>query len=211
MILELAAHTRAGSSSTGLKLVSGFSAINEFYAMDQADKGLVVVYTGEGKGKTTAAMGLALRAAGYGKKVLIIQFVKTWFTGEKAGFEHLPNVEFIQAGKGFYKILGDALPESEHVEAAEEALLLAKAKINSDEYDVVVLDEIIGSITGGLLKLEAVLDMIDDKPEQLDLVLTGHHGKDLPALLERADLITEMVKIKHPYDSGILAKKSIDY
>lgn len=177
----------------------------------ESDQGLVIVYTGDGKGKTTAAMGLALRAAGYGKRVLVIQFVKTWFTGEKGGFELIPNVEFIQAGKGFYKILGDDLPEGEHVEAAQEALGLAQVKIASGEYDVVVLDEIIGSVTGGLLKLEPVLALIDSKPPLLDLVLTGHHGKELPALLERADLITEMVKVKHPYDSGILAKKTIDY
>ena len=126
----------------------------------EADKGLVVVYTGDGKGKTTAAMGLALRAAGYGRRVLVIQFVKTWFTGEKGGFELIPNVEFIQAGKGFYKILGDRLPADEHVEAAEEAFELAKAKIDSGAYDVVVLDEIIGTVTGGLLKLEPVLGCI---------------------------------------------------
>jgi len=177
----------------------------------ESDKGLVIVYTGEGKGKTTAAMGLALRAAGYGQKVLIIQFVKTWFTGEKGGFELLPNVEFIQAGKGFYKILGDKLPENEHVEAAQEALALAQAKITSGGYDVVVLDEIIGSVTGGLLELAPVLALVDSKPPQLDLVLTGHHGDQLPELLDRADLITEMVKVKHPYDKGILAKKTIDY
>jgi len=178
---------------------------------EEQDRGLVVVYTGNGKGKTTAAMGLALRAAGYGKRVLVLQFVKTWFTGEKGGFEHLPNVEFIQAGKGFYKILGDKLPEDEHVRAARTALELARAKVNSGEYDVVVLDEIIGSVTGGLLPVEAVLELVDNKPPRLDLVLTGHRGKELPELLERADLITEMVKVKHPYDSGILAKKSIDY
>jgi cob(I)alamin adenosyltransferase len=177
----------------------------------ESDRGLVIVYTGNGKGKTTAAMGLALRAAGYGKRVLVIQFVKTWFTGEKGGFEPLPNVEFIQAGKGFYKILGDNLPETEHVEAAKNAFDLAQAKLASGAYDVVVLDEIIGSVTGGLLPLEPVLALIDSKPPQVDLVLTGHRGKELPRLLERADLVTEMVKIKHPYDSGILAKKSIDY
>lgn len=175
------------------------------------DRGLVVVYTGDGKGKTTAAMGLALRAAGYGRRVLVIQFVKTWFTGEKGGFEMIPNVEFIQAGKGFYKILGDKQPEEVHVEAAKQALELAKSKISSGDYDVVVLDEIIGSVTGGLLPLEPVLKLIDTKPAMMDLVLTGHRGKELPKLLERADLITEMVKIKHPYDSGILAKKTIDY
>jgi cob(I)alamin adenosyltransferase len=179
--------------------------------LHESDKGLVIVYTGNGKGKTTAAMGLALRAAGYGKRVLVVQFVKVWFTGEKGGFEHLPNVEFIQAGKGFYKILGDKLPETEHVEAAKAALALAQEKIASGNYDVVVLDEIIGSVTGGLLPLEPVLALVDSKPPQLDLVLTGHKGKELPTLLERADLITEMVKIKHPYDSGILAKKTIDY
>jgi len=177
----------------------------------ESDKGLVIVYTGDGKGKTTAAMGLALRAAGYGKKVLVIQFVKTWFTGEKGGFEHLPNVEFVQAGKGFYKILGDKLPEQEHVDAAKTAFRLAQAKVASDAYDVVVLDEIIGSVTGGLLELGPVLEMVDAKPPQLDLVLTGHHGKELPELLDRADLVTEMVKLKHPYDSGILAKEAIDY
>lgn len=177
----------------------------------ESDKGLVVVYTGDGKGKTTAAMGLALRASGYGRKVLVIQFVKTWFTGEKGGFELLPNVEFIQAGKGFYKILGDKLPEQEHVEAAQAAFNLATAKIASGRYDVVVLDEIIGSVTGGLLPLDPLLELIDAKPRELDLVLTGHRGNELPALMERADLVTEMRKIKHPYDSGILAKKSIDY
>ncbi len=177
----------------------------------ESDKGLVIVYTGDGKGKTTAAMGLALRAAGYGKRVLVIQFVKTWFTGEKGGFAALDNVEFVQAGKGFYKILGDKLPGDEHVEAAEEALALARAKVNSGDYDVVVLDEIIGSVTGGLLGLAPVLELVDGKPRELDLVLTGHKGKELPELLERADLITEMVKVKHPYDSGIIAKKTIDY
>ena len=177
----------------------------------ESENGLVIVYTGDGKGKTTAAMGLALRAAGYGRRVLVIQFVKTWFTGEKGGFEHLPNVEFVQAGKGFYKILGDKLPETEHVEAAQDALELATLKMSSGDYDVVVLDEIIGTVTGGLLKLEAVLELVDNKPSQVDLVLTGHRGKELPQLLERADLITEMVKVKHPYDSGIIAKKTIDY
>lgn len=177
----------------------------------ESDRGLVIVYTGDGKGKTTAAMGLALRAAGYGKRVLVIQFVKTWFTGEKGGFEHIPNVEFIQAGKGFFKILGDRLPETEHVQAAQEAFDLAQAKIASGEYDVVVLDEIIGTVTGGLLPLEPVLELIDSKPPELDLVLTGHHAQELSPLVERADLMTEMVKIKHPYDQGILARKSIDY
>src|SRR5215472_15889017 len=99
----------------------------------ESDRGLVVIYTGNGKGKTTAAMGLALRAAGYGKRILVIQFVKTWFTGEKGGFEYLPNVEFIHAGKGFYNILGDTLPDTEHADAAREALSLASEKISTGD------------------------------------------------------------------------------
>ena len=98
-----------------------------------------------------------------------------------------------------------------HLEAAQEAFDLAQAKISSGDYDVVVLDEIIGTITGGLLPIEPLLDMIDTKPPQMDLVLTGHRGEELPLLLARADLVTKMVKVKHPYDSGILARKSIDY
>jgi cob(I)alamin adenosyltransferase len=166
-----------------VRFAASVSADMASQELHESDRGLVVVYTGNGKGKTTAAMGLALRAAGYGKQVLVIQFVKTWFTGEKGGFEPLSNVEFIQAGKGFYKILGDKLPEAEHVDAAKAAFDLAQAKIMSGNYDVVVLDEIIGSVTGGLLPLEPLLDLIDKKPPQLDLVLTGHRGKELPQLL----------------------------
>ncbi|HSX01566.1 MAG TPA: cob(I)yrinic acid a,c-diamide adenosyltransferase [Candidatus Saccharimonas sp.] len=175
------------------------------------DRGLVIMYTGDGKGKTTAAMGLALRAAGYGKRVLVVQFVKVWFTGEKGGFEHLPNVDFVQAGKGFYKILGDKLPPEEHVAAAQAALEYAREQLHSGKYDVVVLDEIIGSVVGGLLQLDAVLELVDNKPLPVDLVLTGHKGFELPTLLERADLITEMRKVKHPFDNKMLARKTIDY
>ncbi len=177
----------------------------------EADRGLVVVYTGDGKGKTTAAMGLAVRAAGYGRKVLVIQFVKTWFTGEKAGFASVPNVDFVQAGKGFVKILGDSLPESEHREAAEEALELARAQVMGGGYEVVILDEVVGTVSGGLLRLEPLLALIDERPKQVDLVLTGRNAQDLPGLMERADLVTEMKKLKHPYDVGIIAKQSIDY
>jgi len=175
------------------------------------DRGLVIVYTGEGKGKTTAAMGLALRAAGYDRRVKVIQFVKIWFTGEKGGFEHLPNVDFVQAGKGFYKILNDKLPEQDHLAAASAAADLALAALTGDEYGVVVLDEIIGTVHGGLLPVERLNELLDARPLAVDLVLTGRHADLVPGLLGRADLVTEMVKIKHPYDSGILARKTIDY
>lgn len=177
----------------------------------EASDGQLIVYTGDGKGKTTAAMGLALRAAGYGRQVLVIQFVKTWFTGEKGGFGQLPNVDFVQAGKGFYKILGDDLTEEEHRQAAEAALELARRRLESAHYDVVVLDEIVGAVTGGLLAEERLYELLDARPAQTDLVLTGHRAELLPKLLERADLVTEMRKVKHPYDSGVLARKTIDY
>lgn len=175
------------------------------------EPGLIIIYTGEGKGKTTAAMGAALRAAGYGKKVCVIQFVKIWFTGELKGFEALPNVEFIQAGKGFYQIMGDREDPAEHKKAAEGALELAREKIMSDVYDVVVLDEIIGTMVGGLLSGEPVLELLKQKPERLDVVLTGRHAETIPGLVAMADTVTEMKKIKHPYDEGILAKEGIDF
>jgi len=177
----------------------------------EADRGQLIVYTGDGKGKTTAAMGLALRAAGYGRQVLVIQFVKAWFTGEKAGFEHLPNVDFMQTGRGFYQILGDKLPAEEHRQAAQAALKLARRRLADGVYGVVVLDEVIGAVTGGLLEAEQLYELVDARPEQVDLVLTGHHAERLPELLERADLVTEMRKVKHPYDDGVLARKTIDY
>lgn len=175
------------------------------------EPGLVIVYTGEGKGKTTAAMGAALRAAGYEKKVCVIQFVKIWFTGELKGFEVLENVEFIQAGKGFYKIMNDTKAPEEHKKAAEGAMKLAKEKIMSDEFDVVVLDEVIGTVVGGLLPAEALMEVVKNKPERLDVILTGRHADQVPELIELADTVTEMRKVKHPYDEGILAKEGIDY
>ena len=174
-------------------------------------KGLTIIYTGEGKGKTTAAMGLALRAAGYGKRVCIVQFVKVWFTGELKGFESVPGVEFIQAGKGFYQILGDQKDPAEHKAAAEEALRLSRKKIESGLFEVVVLDEIIGAAVGGLIEPAALVELVRGKPEALDLVLTGRHAETIVGLVELADLVTEMKKVKHPYDSGILAKKGIDF
>ena len=173
--------------------------------------GLIIIYTGEGKGKTTAAMGAALRVAGYDKKVCIIQFVKIWFTGELKAFEALPNVEFIQAGKGFYKIMNDRQDPEEHKQAAQAALRLAEEKIMSEQFDLVVLDEIIGTMIGGLLDSEPVLKLLRQKPNQLDVVLTGRHADKIPGLIDLADTVTEMTKIKHPYDEGILAKEGIDF
>lgn len=173
-------------------------------------KGLVIVYTGEGKGKTTAALGLVLRAVGYKKKVLIIQFGKIWFTGELEGIKNLkPYVKIVQGGKGFVKILNDKLPLQDHQKAAETTFELLATEINSGNWDLIVADEIIGTTVGGLLKWDQVLDLIKNKPEELDLVLTGRHAPQ--SLIDLADLATEMKALKHPFDQGFLAKVGIDY
>lgn len=174
------------------------------------EKGLVIIYTGEGKGKTTAALGLVLRAVGYNKKCLIIQFGKTWFTGEILGIKKLaPLVKIIQGGKGFVKILGDKLPFSEHKRAALETFDLLHKEITSGKWDVVVADELVGAVSSGLLPLSKAVKLIKDKPVGLDLVLTGHHAPE--KLLELADLATEMREIKHPFQKGLLAKRGIDF
>lgn len=176
----------------------------------QQENGLVIVYTGEGKGKTTAALGLALRASGYKKKVLIVQFGKIWFTGELEGVKMLkPYVKLVQGGKGFVKILNDKLPLEEHQKAAQETFNMLYKQVISDKWDVVIADEIVGAIYGKVLSLDQVLKLINDKPTRLDLVLTGHHADQ--RLLDAADMATEMSPIKHPYEKGFLAKPGIDY
>ena len=176
----------------------------------ETTKGLVLVYTGEGKGKTTAALGLALRAAGYKRKVLIIQFGKTWFTGETEGVKMLaPYVKLIQGGLGFVKLFDDTHKFSEHVKAGQETYELLLKELKSGKYDVVIADEIVGALAGKLLKFSQIKELIKTKPEKTDLVLTGHHGKK--NLFALADLATEMVQIKHPFQKGFLAKPGVDY
>lgn len=174
------------------------------------EKGLVILYTGEGKGKTTAALGLVLRAVGYKKKCLIVQFGKTWFTGELVGVKKLsPYVRIIQGGKGFLGILGNKLPFSVHKKAAKETYTLLYKEVMSGKWDLVVADEVVGAVASKILPLTKLLQLIDQKPQQLDLVLTGHHATN--ELIKRADLVTEMTEIKHPFGKGIMAKKGVDF
>ena len=178
--------------------------------MDNSEKGLVILYTGEGKGKTTAALGLVLRASGYKKKCLIVQFGKTWFTGELVGIKKLaPYVKIIQGGKGFLDILGSKVSKEEHKKAAAEAFKILYKEVISDKWDIVVADEIVGASASGVLTLNLVVKLIKNKPDGLDLVLTGHHASK--KLIEMADLVTEMQEIKHPFQKGILAKKGLDF
>jgi cob(I)alamin adenosyltransferase len=175
------------------------------------EKGLVIVYTGDGKGKTTAALGLCVRAAGYDEKVCIIQFIKgSWKYGEIDGIKRLaPNVELYQKGLGFVGIIDDKLDKSEHIKAAGEALEFARGRILSGDYDIVILDEINVAIHLKLIKVDDVLNIIENKPKSLDLVLTGRNAKN--EIIDRADLVTEMREIKHPFQKGIKAKKGIDF
>lgn len=172
--------------------------------------GLVIVYTGEGKGKTTAALGLALRAAGYKKKVLIIQFGKTWFTGELEGIKMLsPYVKIVQGGLGFVKIYDDQYDLKQHKEMAEKTFEQLYEVAKSDKYDIIIADEIIGAVAGKLLPQKKLIELIKAKPEKLDLVLTGHHAKR--SLFKHVDLVTEMMPVKHPFEKGFLAKPGVDY
>lgn len=173
--------------------------------------GLVVVLTGNGKGKTSSALGMAVRAAGYGMKVCIICFVKgDMHSGEFEGIKKLgPEVELHLAGGGFYRIMGDNKPRDEHVANAQAGLELARSKLLSENFDILVLDEINNAVHLGLLELSQVLDLIDNKPQSTHLVLTG---RDAGAeVIERADTVTEMKEIKHAFTKKIEPQKGIDY
>ena len=183
-------------------------------------RGLVMLYTGEGKGKTTSAFGVALRAVGRGWNVSMIQFTKMgeWPKGEPlgeiAGAERLaPNFEVIPTGIGFVNIFGDPYTLEEHREAAQTGLALAKEKMASGEYQFVILDEILGAVDQGQVDLEQVEELIRTKPHAINLLLTGHDANKrfLDRLLPLVDLATEMVKLKHPFDQGHQARKGLDY
>jgi cob(I)alamin adenosyltransferase len=173
--------------------------------------GLILVNTGNGKGKTTAALGTALRACGYGHRVLMVQFVKgPWTSGEQLVAPRLaPEFEFVKTGRGFFKIMGDRLPEEEHKEAARLGFEFAREKVLSGHYQLVILDEINNAVADGLLPVEPLLELLDSKPSSLHLILTGRNAH--PEVVRRAHLVTEMVEVKHPFQKGMLARKGIDF
>jgi len=173
--------------------------------------GLVIVYTGGGKGKTTAALGMALRAVGHGKRICMIQFIKgSWHYGEMDSAGRLaPEFEMTAAGRGFVGIIDDKSPREDHRKAAQEAARISREKISSNEYDLVILDEINYAVNLGLVDLQDVIGMIRTKPGGLDLVLTGNHARQ--EVIDLADLVTEMREIKHPYRAGIKARRGVDF
>ena len=176
-----------------------------------AEKGLTIVYTGKGKGKTTAALGIALRATGYKKKICMIQFIKgSWHYGEMDSSKRLePEFEMVAIGKGFVGIIDDKSSKTDHQKVAKEAIRISNEKIQSGKYDIVILDEINYAVNLNLISLEDVLELIKSKPQNVDLVLTGNYAKD--KVIEAADLVTEMREIKHPFQQGIKAKEGIDF
>ena len=173
--------------------------------------GVTIVYTGKGKGKTTAALGIALRATGYKKKICMIQFIKgSWHYGEMESSKRLePEFEMVAIGKGFVGIIDDKSPKEDHQKIAKEAIRISNEKIQSGKYDIVILDEINYAVNLNLISLDDVLDLIKSKPENVDLVLTGNYAKE--EVIEAADLVTEMKEIKHPFQKGIKAKEGIDF
>jgi cob(I)alamin adenosyltransferase len=178
--------------------------------LKELNRGMTILYTGEGKGKTTAALGLVLRAVGYGKKVLIVQFGKTWFTGELEGVKKLaPLVKMYQGGLGFVQILDDTHKLEDHIKAAQETFDYIYKEAKSEEWDLIIADELVGSVAGGLIKESQVVKLIKEKAKKVDLVLTGHHAKK--SLINKVDLATEMVNLKHPYEKGFIAKPGVDY
>ena len=176
---------------------------------------MILVYTGDGKGKTSAALGNVFRALGHGWRVLVIQFFKgDWpvIFGELESAKLHPKLEILQLGKGFVKIMGDKKPLSEHKAAAVDAMKMAREKIFSGEYDLVVLDEVnyaIDYLDVKLIDLKDLIEIMEKKPEKTHLILTGRNAKK--EIIEKADLVTEMKEIKHPFQKGIQALKGIDY
>ena len=169
--------------------------------------GLVEVFTGNGKGKTTAALGIVLRAIAHNLKVYIVYFMKGGYPyGEQQVFSKLPNVDF--SVFGYQRLTDPDNIKPEEIEEARKALDKAREVISSGDYDVVILDEINIAAAWKLIDVGDVLELIKSKPEDLELILTGRYADQ--SLIEAADLVTEMRKIRHPYDRGIRARKGID-
>jgi cob(I)alamin adenosyltransferase len=170
--------------------------------------GFLHVYTGDGKGKTTAALGLAMRAAGYGLRTYIGQFMKGQNSGELRTSALLaPYLTIEQYGKSSFTDRGDA-PRDDDLERAKEGLEKAKEAMLSGMYDVVVLDEIVNAYAFHLITLEEMLDLAATRPAHLELIFTGRNAP--PELIEKADLVTEMKEIKHYYRRGVRARRGIE-
>lgn len=182
--------------------------------IDKSNLGLIQIFWGDGKGKTTAALGTALRACGNGYNVHLVQFMKNGAQdaeidnpGEIKALEKFENFTFKRFGAGFW-IIGK--PKQHHIEKVNEALDYLQEALNNKEYDIIIADEILYTIQLGLLQEDQIIGLIKNKPKNKELILTGSHIP-FPKIFELTDLVTEIKKIKHPYDKGIMARKGLEY
>lgn len=174
-------------------------------------KGLLIVYTGPGKGKTTCALGTAFRAVGQGLRVLMVQFIKgSWHYGELDAAKMLGDDKFEirPMGRGFVKV-GSAETDPEDIRLAEECWETGRSAIYGGKYDLVILDEINYVISYKMLDAAKVAESLKGRPEPVHVICTGRNAH--PLIVEQADLVTEMKEVKHPYTKGILAQRGIDY
>jgi cob(I)alamin adenosyltransferase len=171
------------------------------------EKGLIHVYTGTGKGKTTAAIGLGVRAAGDGLKVVMIQFMKGRRYSELDALEQIPNFTVVQFGRD--EFVSKEKPKQIDIDLAQKGLAYAKEIIHKQSYDVVILDEINVALEYHLIRLQDVLQLLMEKPESIELVLTGRHASS--EIMKQADVVSEILEIKHPYQKGVLSRKGIDW
>ena len=179
-------------------------------ARGAAAKGLTIVFTGDGKGKTTAALGCLLRTLGHGGRAALIHFMKTAVTGEDKLLERLAtDVDVIFAGAGFYKIKGDRATEEEHRKAARDGLRQAERLLKAGGHRLIILDEINVAVSTGLLSEQEVIELIDMRPGDVDLILTGRNATD--GIIAAAALVTEMKEVKHPFHAGQPPRKGIDF
>jgi cob(I)alamin adenosyltransferase len=169
--------------------------------------GLVIVHTGDGKGKTTAAIGTAFRAVGVGFKVKMIQFIKgSWDYGELHTAEQIENFEIVPMGEGF---TWETKDREQDTKVAHDTSVVCREAIEKNEHDLLIFDEINNALSYGYLDVKEVIVALKDKPKDMHVILTG---RDAPAeLIEIADLVTEMKEIKHPFHDGIYAQRGIEY
>ena len=176
--------------------------------MGKNDRGMVQLFTGNGKGKTSAALGAVLRALGHGMKVFVVFFMKGNYPyGEFSTLSNLSNVDIASFGFRHFTDLANLKPEE--IEQAKLALSAARQAMLSGNYDLVVLDEVNVAVNFKLIDVDEVVKLVNDKPPKVELILTGRYAD--ARLIELADLVTEMVKLKHPYDKGVKARKGIEY
>lgn len=171
--------------------------------------GLIHIYCGDGKGKTTAAVGLAVRCAGRGNKVLLVQFLKSRDSGELYSLAKLPDIE-VMRGKESKKFTFQMNEEEKHVLLIEHNKMFEQvlAKIKNGGYSLLILDEVIGALNAKVFEMPKLIEFLWHKPENLEVVLTGRNPA--PELVEIADYVSEMRKVKHPMDKGIMAREGIE-